>query len=553
MPDFRNGLPQKKALTGSGSYLRCRNCQGPLKVRQNAHSYLCSHCRRVDNAVRCGKCRRAYLTDSAAWSTARCPSCGFVEKMRSATAASLDEIRGLLTSERPQAFESQAPSQPGNSTLSQFLVERGGLWARVGRRSWPFGISVAFIATGLLYCFAWASVVQNIPSCWLWPGDLFASYLAATEVVHGHLQNTYSYGLHEFPGILVALAPFASLSGLLHTSFVQILTSSPHHHVGPALIGNPVYLSPSGYYVVHPQWVVLVMPYALLLSCPVLFALDALAERFQISRQRRALLCVAEGVLMWNMVVVWGHPEDALAIAFATYALIFALDGRFVGAGWLFGVAVAFQPLVLVILPVILAVTGRRQVLALIIRSVLPVVVLVIPPLIANFSATRQILVDQPNDLDFNHATPWTALSPRLGGQGHTLIVAGGPGRLVAVAIAVGVGVWVALRWRERPELVILACAVALALRAYTESVMTDYYPWSALAVGLVVAACCSRWRFAMALAVAVTVTVFAQLQLAWLPWWTIQIAGLTALLVIAAGPKRSAWSSQSPRVARSR
>jgi hypothetical protein len=466
--------------------------------------------------------------------------------MSSATEASLNDIRGLLTSQQPQAIESQAPSQAETSTLSQFLVERGGLWARAGRRSWPFGVSVAFIGTGLLYSFLWASVVQNIPSCWLWPGDLFASYLAASEAVHGHLQNTYSYGLHEFPGVLVAFAPLAALSGLLHTSFIQIFTSSPHNHIGPALIGSPVYLSPSGYYVVHPEWVVLVMPYALLLSCPVLFALDALAERFQISRQRRAVLCVAEGVLMWNMVVVWGHPEDALAIALAVYALIFALDKRFVGAGWLFGAAVAFQPLVLVIFPVILAVAGRKRILGLIIRSVLPVVVLVMPPLVANFRATRQILVDQPNDIDFNHATPWTALSPRLGGQGHMLIVAGGPGRLVAVAIAVGVGVWVALRWREHPELVVFACAVALALRAYTESVMTDYYPWSALAVGLVVAACCSRWRFAMAFTVAVTVTVFAQLQLAWLPWWTIQIVGLTALLIIAAGPKPPAWSSQT-------
>jgi hypothetical protein len=65
-----------------------------------------------------------------------------------------------------------------------------------------------------------------------------------------------------------------------------------------------------------------------------------------------------------------GHPEDAVAIALAVYALIFTLDTRFVGAGWLFGVAVAFQPLVLLMLPVLHAVAGRQRMPGLIIRSV---------------------------------------------------------------------------------------------------------------------------------------------------------------------------------------
>ena len=64
--------------------------------------------------------------------------------------------------------------------------------------------------------------------------------------------------------------------------------------------------------------------------------------------------------------------------------------------------------------------------------------------------------------------------------------------------------IWVSRRWRDRPELLVFACVVALALRSYTESVLNDYYPWAALAVGVVVAARCTRWRFGIASALAI-------------------------------------------------
>ena len=51
------------------------------------------------------------------------------------------------------------------------------------------------------------------------------------------------------------------------------------------------------------------------------------------------------------MNVFFGHPEDAVAVAFAVYAFVFALNGRFADAGWLFGVALMFQPLVLLMCP----------------------------------------------------------------------------------------------------------------------------------------------------------------------------------------------------------
>jgi hypothetical protein len=392
---------------------------------------------------------------------------------------------------------------------------------------------------GLLYCFEWDSVVLHIPSCWVWPNDLWGSYRASSDMAHGHFGSIYSFGFLEFPGILVGLAPFGALSGVLHSSFLQIATPNrlppayPQSFVGPGLAGSPVYHSSAGYFVVHPQWLILVAPYALILSSSSLFAFDALAERLQISRPRRAVLCVTEAVLLWNMTVRWGHPEDAVAIALAVYALIFALDGRFVGCGWLIGAALAFQPLVLLMVPVLLAFAGRRNAFGLAIRSVLPAGVLIAAPLIANLRATVHTLVDQPSSPSLNHATPWTALSPNVGGG----LVAAGPIRILGLVLACGLGVWIYRRSVTRPELIVWSCALALALRPYTESVMTAYYPWAALSLGLVVATQRVR-RFGMAVVVAVATTALAEQHLGWLPWWAIQMAGVTGLLIAAAPPK---------------
>ena len=297
----------------------------------------------------------------------------------------------------------------------------------------------------------------------------------------------------------------------------------------------------------HPQWVVAVDPYVLLLSCMALFACDALAERLQVSRPRRAVITVVVAVLLWNVTVLYGHPEDAVAIALAVYALISAMDGRFVKAGWMFGVAVAFQPLVLLMAPVLFAMTGLRRGIALGIRSVLPSAILLSVPLIANFSATFRELVDQPSFPNVNHATPWTALATRLSGTGSSLTVAAGPVRLLAIPLAIGIGIWVARRqWLDRPELLALACAVALALRSYTESVLVAYYLVAALAIGVVVAARCSRWRFGIAISLAIATTILGQLRLGWLPWWLMQVGGLTAVLVVAAQPQSLALTTET-------
>ena len=434
---------------------------------------------------------------------------------------------------------------------------------RMDRRIWPLGVSVAFVILGLAYFFRWGSVGQHTPSVWISPTDLWFTYFASSQLAHGHFGSIYNSSANfvEFPGILIALAPLGALSNAFHTPLFEVTKTQtvPALHFAASAPNIP-FLNAQEFhfqgnvYVSHPQWVAAVDPYVLLLSCTALFACDALAERLQITRQRRAVLSVVEAALLWNVTVWWGHPEDAVAVALAVYALVFALDKRFVGAGWLFGAAVAFQPLVLLMLPVLLAMAGRRSGPGMAIRSLVPTAALLLVPLIANFQVTFHTLVDQPSSPNFDHATPWTALSPNLGGHGNLLKVAAGPVRILAILLAVALGIWVFRRWLKRPEMLAWACVLALALRSYTESVMTDYYAWAALAVGVIVAGRCSRLRFGIAIVLALATTLLAQWKLGWLPWWSIQVAGLTALLVVCSQPEPLALAAtkQSGRPARS-
>ena len=427
---------------------------------------------------------------------------------------------------------------------------------RVHRRSGPIFVSAAFFCLGLIYFFVWGTVGQHTQSLWISPQDLWITYFASSQLAHGHFGDIYQSKVSfvEFPGILIALAPFGALSNVFHTTVLEVTRNGALPAQGISLrAANIPFLNAQEFhfgattYVSHPQWVAWVDPYALLLSCTALFACDALAERLQVPRPRRIVLCLAEAALLWNVTVWWGHPEDAVAVALAVYALIFVLDGRFAGAGWLFGAAVVFQPLVLLMLPILLAKAGRRHGIWFALRSVIPAGVLLAVPLIASPANTLRALLDQPSSPNVNHATPWTGVSPNLGGHGPGLTVAAGPVRVLAILLAIGLGVWVFRRWRERPELVVWACALALALRSYTESVMTDYYVWAALAVALVVAARASRLRFELAIAVAIATTVLAQWKLGWFPWWLIQVAGLTGLLIVASHPRLSPSRNREP------
>ena len=228
----------------------------------------------------------------------------------------------------------------------------------------------------------------------------------SAAVAHGHFNAVYGPGFLAFPGILAVFAPLGALTNAFHTTAIQVTrngfsTPGVHYLVLP---GTPYFLtdfarSGGKFYDIHRGVSVVLLPLMLLLSCVALFALDALAERLGVTRERRAVLCVVQAVLLWSVTVFAGHPEDAVALALAVYALIFAFDRRFTGAGWLFGAAVAVQPLVIVLFPLLLALGGRSCVLGLVVKGALPAVVFTIPPLAAGTRTTPCTRARRPADL----------------------------------------------------------------------------------------------------------------------------------------------------------
>ena len=390
----------------------------------------------------------------------------------------------------------------------------GGARAGVLRRHrWPIAVTVVMIGLESAYSLLWDPVVRHHPG-WVYPPDIWGAIRSAHFIGWGDLGAVYSAGteLITFPGILIFFAPVAMLTGRF-----GLTESFP-------------------FYPPHPTAWLVFGPYEVLISCSILFACNSLAQRLGVGTTRRAWLCVAQGVALWNVCVIWGHPEDALALALAIYALLFALEGRWTITGWMFGAAVATQPLVLLVLPVLLAMAGKRQAPALLMRSAIPAIALLAVPLIAEFHTTVHSLIDQPNYPRVDHVTPWTHLAPRLGGSGKDFAIAAGPGRIVAVALAGLLG-WRARRWRE-PEVLVLAAAGALALRCLTESVMVAYYAWPVLALGLVVAARRSPARWLAAVAAALAVTVCGDIRFGAWPWWTVVNGGLF-LVLLAGMPSR--------------
>jgi hypothetical protein len=203
-----------------------------------------------------------------------------------------------------------------NAVIDRATPLAGGV-ARLRRRALPLAVTLAFVVIGMSFSLFWAPVVRH-HQYWITPGDLWGTYRAAHFVGWGDLGGVYGSGtaLVTFPGILLVLAPVAMLTGALGLS-----ESFPR-------------------FLPHPSaWLVL-GPFEMILSAVALFACDALAERLGVGRG--ATCCPLPGrsaVLLWNVAVIWGHPEDALAVGLALYSLVFAFDGRWTGAGWLFGAA----------------------------------------------------------------------------------------------------------------------------------------------------------------------------------------------------------------------
>jgi len=403
----------------------------------------------------------------------------------------------------------------------------GGTGARSGLERWARRRAPALIALaatvvlGMNYTLWWPDLVHHAPWLWADPPDQWGTYQASVNLVHLHFSQIYTgrTGLETFPGILFLMAPMTALGSALHLE------------LGPNLAA---FAQPTGW--------ILAGPYELVLASVPIFAADAIAERWGLTRGRRMALALVEAVLLANVTIRWGHPEDAIALGLALYAALAADRRRWNAAAWLIGIAICVQPFALIALPALFARLDWRRLGRLVLPVVLPSTLALAGPLLASWHATVHTLVDQPNYPNLNHPTPWTSLVPRLHQQ--FAAVPAGPARLVAVLVSFAVGI-VVCRSRFRLDVVLAVIEFGLLLRLLAESVMDSFYSWPVLALAVLLAARRGPARFAAASVAGLFATWFSNLEWrgVW-PWWSILMVTLVAMLAIG-WPERGSFAAE--------
>lgn len=364
---------------------------------------------------------------------------------------------------------------------------RASAWARW--HAAPLWATLFVVVSGMAVSLLWFPVVDHV-SGWLTPGDLWGTFRDAHLIGWGGEADVYQSGTGYLspPGFPLLLAPIAMLSGALH------LTES-----------FPLYLHRPG------AWLLL-GPAEFLYGAVVLFPIDALARRFGVPRARRVVVVWTSAALCVPQLLLWGHPEDLLAVAWALYGLLAAFDSRWTRSAVLLGIGVAIQPLVVLVVPLVFARLCWRLWAREAGIVALPTALLLAAPVLHTWRTTVHAIASQPTFPKIGHATPWMALSPVLHAQkiGHEVVglptttatTAGGPERILALAIAVAVGAVAARVRPSEPGLVWLA-TLCLAVRCVFEPVMFPYYTLPALLLVVLGAGIGSRRQFIVALGAA--------------------------------------------------
>jgi hypothetical protein len=427
------------------------------------------------------------------------------------------------------AAEPVAPLAPAPATTGAGLLGGAGQ-GHLRRRLFPLVATLVLIVVAMTSAI-WLGPGMAGKTAWALPDDLWGTLTAAQRLAHLDLAGLYTQptGLVSLPGTALILVPVVAITEAAGISLQ----------------------APSTLYT-HPTAWLIAGPYEIALSAIVLFAADAIAEHLGVAWPWRVCLATAETVALWSVSARWGHPEDAVAVGLLLYAVLALSRANTGRSGWLMGVAIAVQPLVLLALPVIATAAPLRRLPGFVARAATPAALLLGVTAWANWSATVTAVTQQPNSATVNHLTLWTPLSPHLGGG----MVAGGPGRVLAIIAACSCAVIAGHRLRAARDAGRLGCAwepqvledllwwaaVALALRTAFESVMVAYYLWPVLAVALVAAA--RSWPRLAATSAATVVLTFAS-QAPWRSpwaWWVPMLAGLGLTLLLARVPVQQLW-----------
>jgi hypothetical protein len=384
---------------------------------------------------------------------------------------------------------------------------------RVAKRPNLFLVGATFVimVVGMAFSFWWPALVRHHSSYWAIPNDIWSAVRAAHFVQWGGLSYVYSYhsALLTLPGFEIILAPVAALCSALGLSESSVTV-----------------------FLVKPQAWLLIGPFCLATAGVALFALDALARRFEISLGTRRCLIVASAVAIWPTIAYWGHPEDVIGLGLAIYALLALANGRPTLAAWLFGAAIAMQLYVILLIPIFLGVMGIRKGLPFLARAAVLPGFLLVAVLVPDFHDALWTLTKQPAFPSILHPTPWVLLAPHI----SRLEVSSGPVHFIALAAAVGIG-FLARRWRSDWATIFWLASIACGIRCLFEPAMIPYYVMPTVALAFVVGAKRGRFRFSLTLAAGVGLIVMTYSHSNMWTYWFEMVGLMIAML----------WSARPP------
>ena len=366
---------------------------------------------------------------------------------------------------------------------------------------------------GLVAMLAAFFVFTTSYQSWFVPGDAWTAWQGAQFVDHGWYAAMYRVmpSIPLFPVWPVVLAPFRALSGVLGLKG------------GYAWDGIELSLFRASAWLLYG-------PICAIGASVVLFAGDALAVVLGATRRRRLLLTAALAALSFYVAIYWGHPEDLVATGLVLYAMLALHHDRTGRAGWLVGLALACQPLVILAVPVLLARLSKTTWVRFALRMVAVPVALLLPPFLTDFSATWKALgVQQTNILD--HPTALVSLGHHVGN-----VVYGGPVRLIVVVLVAVAAFFLARRHDDLTWACVVA-GLALLARQLGEEVMNPYYLAPGVAVlGIVLVVKRPAGRALAGVGAAVLAIFLASLHVS--PWaYSVLVLAASAACVLAAWP----------------
>jgi hypothetical protein len=167
----------------------------------------------------------------------------------------------------------------------------------------------------------------------------------------------------------------------------------------------------------------------------------------------------------------------------------------------------------------------------------LPSVIVLLPPLLAETHQTLFVLVHQPFLPAANSRTPLTFLAPQIGPG----IDGGGPTRLAATLLSACLA-FAFCRRRHDLVSVLTWTAVAFYVRVLFETELNWYYVWPVPALCLVLAMRRSWLRFSVcASALLASILITPHAAKSPLPWWPALMVTVT-LILLSAVPVSDFW-----------